>query len=67
MSKKRDNDLKSQNRSNFEQKGPSQVSRATVEHRDVADEGADAGDTSNPVTADMLKSREQAIKTNERK
>jgi len=67
MTKKRDSDLKSENRGNFEQRGPHQVSRATVEHRDVRDEGDAAGDKSNPVTSDMLKSRVQAIRTNDRK
>lgn len=67
MSKKRDSDIKYANRGNFEQRGPTQVSRATVEHRDVRDEGEKAGDPSNPVTSDMLKSRDQAIRTNDRK
>lgn len=65
MTKKRDNDLKYGNRTNFEQPGPSQVSRATIENRDIQDETG--AQTSNPVANDMVKSRDQAIRTNDRK
>lgn len=64
MSKKRDTDLKYGNRGNFEQKGPSQVSRATVENREPLDETSQAA---NPVSSDMMDSRRQAIRTNEQK
>ena len=67
MTKKRDSDLKTRNQTGFERRGNQTVSQSTVQNLGVSDEGADAGDDSNPVTADMLKSREQAIQTNSRK
>lgn len=63
MSKKRDTDLKYANRGSYEQRGTSQISKATVENREIPEETAQ---NSNPVTNDMVESRKQAIEKNKR-